>query len=1422
MFSDWNDGDEIIDSLKSPDLLTSGGSYVSEYAPMADVLNPAAPALLQRVALNINAAALFNDSSTTSGNGYDGTMLNLGASFPLRFGVITTSGYFIGLKDTEELSLSSTSDTGFQGGIKGGFSKEVYPGFLVGMGINTYFGSGWALTADLGVIKKQGDVGFMKNMKWGVVLGELGYSSFNTNDADAPSIITPGGGLSFDLVDTDEVTFNIDTALSFPGIYETVRLSLAGDLNLFDYGGLRFSSTMDLAELIEGDASALIPSFGLYFNFKTSFKEDSKLAAKGYSQNDVRVSAAAAPLANSLWAVSAGLNAELGVIDTKAPEIILNISEMHIGDPDDDKSVSGDDEDKTDVEADNSSESPEPTTDSDPDPDGGKGKKETAYKRSNKAKKMAASDTEKNNDKKTPSPSAELKDFSDENDGNIDEGPDGEKIIAYISPNNDGIKDSITIPISITDTRYIKGYSFIIEDSQGREVKRIENKDKRQENQSIRNFFKRLFYVEKGVDIPDSIRWDGTGEDGNVIADGFYTFHMEAWDDNGNTAVTEKYGFVVDNTPPEVVLQDINPADRIFSPNDDGNKDILPIKQDGTQEDLWTAEIKGTDGKVYRNVDWTKSKPADFIWGGKDDRKLLVPDGVYFYYIKCTDRAGNNYEAEIPNIIINTQSTPISLSVDSSYFAPGNNDAVNTVKFTPTVPVKTGIQKWSFKIQKKNGQIVKEYSEGDIPDEIVYTGGVDGGYIDEGEYIGKLEIRYVNGNNPKAESPVIVADKTAPGVSAKVSLKIFSPNGDGKKDSITVYQDTSVEDVWYGDIEDSEGNIVKKYKWVNNAATSFVWDGYNEKGGLAPDGDYKYRIYTVDKAGNKGEYITTAFSLDTEETPIMLTSTPEAFSPNGDDINEYMQFKPILNVDAGIQSYKLTILNKAGDVVKTFANEGRMKNEFRWDGVDDSGRKASDGIYKAALEVVYEKGDVSTASTRNFELDSIYPEIEISSDYDIFSPNQDGKKDKIKISQKTSNEDLITAVIADKDGNHVREFAWDKSAGDLEWDGTDSNGNKVKDGSYSYTIRIEDKAGNVTSRKIDDIEVDNRQTTVFVTAGSKGITPNGDGENDSIEFATMATLKEGVESWTLNIVEDGNKTVKTFNGDILPEKIIWDGRDNNGNIAEGVFKAEYKVVYTKGNEPESITKEFSVDITPPEIAVNLEPMPFSPDNDGVADELHINLDVNDMSAIKSWNFEIADREGNSFTSFSGNGKPTEQIIWDGIGNNGELVMAAEDYAYRFTVDDVFGNKDAVYGIIPVDVLVVKEGDQLKIRIANITFAPDSAQLRADDPEIKAKNEYVLGRLSEILQKYDSYKIKIEGHAVSVYWDEPARAAVEEREELIPLSKARAETVKKYLEQLGVNESRMSTEGLGGKKPLVPHGDLDNRWKNRRVEFILIK
>lgn len=63
-----------------------------------------------------------------------------------------------------------------------------------------------------------------------------------------------------------------------------------------------------------------------------------------------------------------------------------------------------------------------------------------------------------------------------------------EDVVAYLSPNNDGVKDDISVPVKITDSRYVMRYQFLIENEAGSVVRVIENKEKRIENQGFRGF----------------------------------------------------------------------------------------------------------------------------------------------------------------------------------------------------------------------------------------------------------------------------------------------------------------------------------------------------------------------------------------------------------------------------------------------------------------------------------------------------------------------------------------------------------------------------------------------------------------------------------------------------------------------------------------------------------------------------------------------------------------------------------------------------------------------------------------------------------------------------------------------------------------------------------------------------------------------
>ena len=146
------------------------------------------------------------------------------------------------------------------------------------------------------------------------------------------------------------------------------------------------------------------------------------------------------------------------------------------------------------------------------------------------------------------------------------------------------------------------------------------------------------------------------------------------------------------------------------------------------------------------------------------------------------------------------------------------------------------------------------------------------------------------------------------------------------------------------------------------------------------------------------------------------------------------------------------------------------------------------------------------------------------------------------------------------------------------------------------------------------------------------------------------------------------------------------------------------------------------------------------------------------------------------------------------------------------------------GLISVDVLVIRVGDVLKIQIPSIIFRPDNADFKSKkevtnglEQSVIDNNVRVLKRIAEILNKFRDYTVRVEGHANNV-----TNTEKEEIEELVPLSQARAAFVKEELRKYGVSSARLSTVGLGGRQPVVPHSDRDNWWKNRRVEFILNK
>ena len=1020
----------------------------------------------------------------------------------------------------------------------------------------------------------------------------------------------------------------------------------------------------------------------------------------------------------------------------------------------------------------------------------------------------------------------------------------------YISPNSDGVQDELVIPLKISDKRYVQAWSLVIMDSQHNVVRTIENKIARPSKMTFKAFFKQLFTPKQGVAIPDTITWNGAMNNGETAPDGTYYYYITATDDNGNSGKTKEYEVVIDTVAPDVELA--QPSDKIFG---EGAKAALKIKQTGSVEDEWVGKFRSADGTVVRTVKWVNAEPAEFQWKGTDDQDAQVFDGVYSYEISATDRAGNtSLPASITNIIYSAEKPATNLYVKGSrYFSPNTDSKTSNVALDLTIPVpeeKSGnkLVEWAVTVKDKAGKAVRTYNQtnsGDIPpSSIIFDGKDDSGkQLKDGEYQAVVTAKYLNGYEPDPiSSPVLVLDTDKPAAQIVASEKVF---GAGAKDSVKfsimpVPSSGSAVPSWKGEIQSSDGKVVNSYDFGEYPPEEVVWNGISSDGTIAEKGQYRFVLSGTDLAGNTGVSQTTELvTFDTTEAQLLLAVSDTAFSPNGNKVKDTITFTPV-TATKDVVSYDFTIKNKAGKVVYTVKESKKLPVNFVWDGKDDSKILCSDGMYFAQLSVLAANGSTASASTQNFELDTLAPNLTAETPWSFFAPSGNGAQKNIPVTIKEcSAEKLWVAEVRDAKDKAVKKFSWNGSKESFAWDGTDESGNLAANGKYNIVIFSTDDAGNSFSTELKGITLDNRETKAYITAEYEGISPNNDGYLDTQKFEIRTSVADNIKSWNFDVrKEDGTSVYALSDKDSanLPAEINWNGAGKDGLACEGTFTGTLEVVYNNGNKVSAVSSPFICTATAPKLTVKTAPEYFSPDNDGVDDDLYIKLAGSTKAKIKNWSFVIKDPKGKDFWKTSGKSQITERIIWDGLSNlqkdvngNAERVQSAMDYPYEFTVTDNLGMTSTVKGVIPVDVLVIRDGNLLKMAVPSIIFESDAANFQTANAKLDAdkvsNNIKVLNRIAYILKKFKDYKVTIVGHANKIT-DNPEEETVDNLAQWgrasMPLSKERADAIKVYLTKRGVNAAALSTEGMGGTKPVVNPKDKDNNWKNRRVEFILQK
>ena len=573
----------------------------------------------------------------------------------------------------------------------------------------------------------------------------------------------------------------------------------------------------------------------------------------------------------------------------------------------------------------------------------------------------------------------------------------------------------------------------------------------------------------------------------------------------------------------------------------------------------------------------------------------------------------------------------------------------------------------------------------------------------------------------------------------------------------------------------------------------------------------------------------------------MIRAQAPGFAPGAGTGHDTMAFAVSFGSSSLVKTWTVQIDGRGG-TVRTYTGDGKsLPASLSWDGKSDSGSLAPEGAYTASLSVDYgTRLPKAEATSGSFVLDLTAPAASLGVNPSQFTPGAQGMTspltltvDAISSLAKISG---WTIKIYDSNGTLFQTFNGTWPDHSVSWDGTGTSGAFVQPSmTYSAVATVSDQFGldgiAKASIPVSTAAAQEQIAPSAVPAGQdaiqadlNGFSPRSKTGHKAIQLYLTFGNPQDVHSWTVAVASAQNGVAKTFkgNGGSLPATLTWNGRDEAGHYApDGTYAASLAVDYGSSMASSPVaSRPFILDVAPPSGTVALSEKLFSPEE--TSKTIGLTVDASSpVAGIQSWTMKIISPEGTVFRTFSGTW-PQKSVEWDGKSSSGAFVESAEDYPVRVTVMDEFGNVGMLTGKVPVDILVFNTPEGYRIESSRIFFKPYTADYRDVPPEIARQNAARLDLLADKLKKFPSDRIKIIGHAVMIYWNDPTLGKVEQKDILVPLSQARAKAIEQALAERGLAIAMFTTDGVGAADQIVPDSDYKDRWENRRVALFVEK
>ncbi|EFA9026536.1 Ig-like domain-containing protein [Escherichia coli] len=596
-----------------------------------------------------------------------------------------------------------------------------------------------------------------------------------------------------------------------------------------------------------------------------------------------------------------------------------------------------------------------------------------------------------------------------------------------------------------------------------------------------------------------------------------------------------------------------------------------------------TAQISIDGGTT-----WTTLTVTGTTWRYNDSRTLT--DGNYLYQVRVIDAAGNVGATDSQNVVIDTTAPdPAVKTIAISAITTDMGLITNDFVTSDTTLAVSG----TLGATLSAGEFAQISLDGGVTWTTLTVVGTSWSYADghtltDGTWNYTVRVVDLAGNVGQTATQNVVVDTTSPEAAKSITITgISDDTGTSSSDFITSDTTLTVRGVLgaalganeFAQISTDNGAI-----WVNVtvAADSLNWSYVD--GRTLTNGTTTWQVRVVDLAGNVGATSSQSALIDTVN-PAQVLTIASISTDTGSSATDFITSDTMLtltgSLGAGLASGEVAQISlDSGATWTTLTTNGTQ-----WTYTDS--RTLTDGSYVYQVRVLDLAGNTGPVVSKTVVVDTINPTATPT----IVSYTDDVGQRQGTLSSSQATDDttpllngVLSAPLASGEVVYLYRNGLLLGAvtmvGALNWTYSDSG---LVSGAYTYSARVVDLAGNITSSSDFVLTVDTsipttlaqitsqttRDTTPIISGVITAALASGqyvevviNGKTYTSEPGGAVVVDPAHNTWYVQLPDTDALTVSATAYTVTAQVKSSAGNGNNANISNGTVTVNAAIDYT--------------------------------------------------------------------------------------------------------------------------------------------------------------------------------------------------------------------------------------------------------------------